>query len=42
MPDLESLILAALINFLLKHTAKMFERAAVNLFKKFKGVLKRD
>jgi len=42
MPDLESLILTALINLLLKGTIKLAERTGAIVIKKLKSVFKRD
>lgn len=42
MPDLESLILMALINFLLKKAAKIVEQVVLILFNKIKTVVRRD
>ena len=42
MPDLESLILTALINLLLRGMVKIVERRGSILLKKLKAFLKRD
>lgn len=42
MPDLESLIIAAVINFLIKWAVKIIERLAVVLFKKINALVRRD
>lgn len=42
MPDLESLILMALVSFLLKQAAKILEQVVAPLFKKMKGIPRRD
>ena len=41
MPDFESLILMALVNFLLKQAARIVEQVVVTLFKKTKAVFRR-
>jgi len=41
MPDLESLILTALINLLLKGAVKISERTGAILFKRLKSLFKR-
>jgi hypothetical protein len=42
MPDMESLILLALINFLLKEAAQIVQQVVVILYKKAQAVLNRN